>query len=216
MKKNGSPYEKTVAIWILLFFSSAVYAQNRDSVNMSAWHHTAEANFYFRKSDFIFNPVYMVDKNWLHLEARYNYEGKNTFSAWFGYNFTGGKKFQYTITPCLGGIVGETYGVAPGLEMDFLFYGLQLSSQSEYVFDFKGPDNYYFYNWTDLTYSPLQWLWFGLSMQRTRLFKSNLDFQYGFIAGGGYKWFGLSAYLYNPGLDDAFIVLALSFRFPSP
>ncbi len=159
-------------------------------------------------------PIYSADKDWLHLEARYNYEDINTFSAWFGYNFKGGNKFQYAITPMLGGILGNTNGVAPGLELDFQYYGFELSSQSEYVFDFKGKDNNFFYNWTDFTYSPLDWLWFGLSAQRTRLYQTDLEFQRGFFAGGGYRWFSLSGYLYNLGFDDPYIILSLSVKVP--
>ena len=53
------------------------------------------------------------------------YEDMNTFSAWLGYNFSGGNNFQYTITPMVGGIIGNTNGIAPGLEFDFLFYGFE-------------------------------------------------------------------------------------------
>jgi len=57
----------------------------------------------------------------------------NTFSAWFGYNFTGGNKFHYTTTP----MVGE-----------------------------------------------------------------------------GYRWFGLTGYLYNLGFDDPYAIITLSVSFP--
>jgi hypothetical protein len=114
----------------------------------------------------------------------------------------------------IGGMVGNTNGIAPGLELDFQFYGFEFSSQSEYVLDFNDKENFYFYNWTDFTYSPIEWLWFGLSLQRTRLYQTDLEFQYGLMAGGGYKWFGLSGYLYNLGLDDPYLILSLSFTFP--
>jgi len=142
------------------------------------------------------------------------YEDMNTFSAWLGYNFSGGNNFQYTITPMVGGIIGNTNGIAPGLEFDFLFYGFELYSESEYVFDFQDHENDFFYNWTDFTYAPLDWLWFGLSAQRTRLYQTDLEIQRGLILGGGYKWFGLTAYLFNIGFDDPLFVLALSINLP--
>jgi hypothetical protein len=190
------------------------FATKPDTLAGSKWQHNLEADFYIWKDDFLFMSVYSVDKDWLHLEARYNYEDINTFSAWFGYNFNGGNKFQYTITPMLGGILGNTNGIAPGLELDFQYYGFELSTQSEYVFDFQGMDNNYFYNWTDFTYSPLDWLWFGLSFQRTRLYETPLEFQYGLLAGGGYKWFGLTGYLYNLGSDDPYLILSLTINVP--
>ena len=120
------------------------------------------------------------------------------------------------ILDILGGIIGNTNGIAPGLELDFQFFGFEFSSQSEYIFDFHDKENWFFYNWTDLTYSPIEWLWFGLSFQRTRLYKTNLDFQYGLVAGGGYKWFGLTGYAYNLGLTDPYFICALTFTFPEP
>ena len=65
------------------------------------------------KEDFIFLGIYTVDKSWLHLEARDNEEDINTFSAWFGYNFSGGTNYQYTITLMAGGLVSNISGIAP-------------------------------------------------------------------------------------------------------
>lgn len=207
----------------ILFFCFGIYAiitnlsvlaQEADTAPGSKWNHDIEGWFYILKNDFIFSPVYAVDKNWLHLEARYNYEDIKTFSAWFGYNFSGGNKFQFTITPMLGGVIGNTQGIAPGLEFDFEFSGFELSSESEYLFDMQDRENDFYYNWTDFTYSPLDWLWFGLSVQRTALYHTDLELQRGFLLGGGYKWLGLTAYLFNPGTDDINLVLFLSITLP--
>jgi hypothetical protein len=146
-----------------------------DSATASGWNHSIGISSYIFSDDFFVLPVYQVNKDWLHLKARYHYEDENTFSAWFGYNFSGGENFEYTITPMIGGIVGNTDGLAPGLELDFLFYGFEFYSESEYVFDFDGKEDYFYYNWTDFTYSPLDWLWFGISIQRTRLYETDLE-----------------------------------------
>ena len=209
--------KKIVYFWIFLFTmlcSYSSFAQEQDTISKSKWNHNLEALFYILQDEFIFLPIYTVDKDWLHLEARYNYEDMNTFSGWFGYNFSGGNKFQYTITPMVGGIAGNINGIAPGLEFDFEFYGFELYSESEYVFDLQDKENDFYYNWTDFTYSPLDWLWFGLSAQRTRLYQTDLEFQSGLLIGGGYKWFGLSGYLYNPGSDDPYLILSLSITLP--
>jgi hypothetical protein len=57
-----------------------------------------------------------ADRGWLHLETRYNYENLETGSAWVGYNFSGGEKLKWEFTPMLGGVFGNTTGVAPGYE----------------------------------------------------------------------------------------------------
>lgn len=190
--------------------SFSVSGQEADPIPESKWNHAIDGWLYFMQDDFIFSPIYRADKDWLHLEARYNYEGINTFSGWFGYNFRGGNKFQYTITPMIGALVGDIHGISPGLELNFDFFGFNFNSATEYVFDLQGKENDFFYNWTDFTYTPLDWMWLGMSAQRTRHFHNNLEFQYGPMLGGGYKWLGLTAYWYNPASDHDYIVLYLS------
>jgi hypothetical protein len=73
------------------------------------------------------NPVITADHNWLHLEARYNDENLRTASLWVGYNFRRGDvsadgKWEFDITPMLGGVFGRTNGIAPGCEVS-LRYG---------------------------------------------------------------------------------------------
>jgi len=209
--------KKIFCTWIYLFtllYGYSSFAQQHDTVSNSKCTHNLDALFYIMQDDFIFLPIYSVDKDWLHMEARYNYEDMNTFSGWFGYNFTGGNNFQYSITPMAGGIVGNTNGIAPGLEFDFNFYGFELYSESEYVFDLQDKENNFFYNWTDFTYAPLDWLWFGLSAQRTKLYQSDLEIQRGLLIGGGYKWFGVTGFLYNLAFDDPYLILSLSITFP--
>ena len=183
------------------------------SGDSSVWQFGADANLYFIPDDFFILPVFRADKNKLHLEARYNYEDRETFSAWVGYNFNGGNKLEYTITPMAGGIVGLSNGIAPGLEITLNIGRFELYSESEYFFDFEEKENYFFYNWTDLTYSATDWLWFGISGQRTRLYQTDLDIQRGLLIGGGLKQWELTTYMYNLGFDDPFFLLTLSVSF---
>lgn len=185
-----------------------------DTLSQSDWNHTVEPSFYIYKNDFFILPIYQVDKDWLHLEARYNYEDMNTFSAWFGYNFTGGNKLEYSLTPMLGGVVGNTNGIAPGLELTFGLHGFELYSEMEYIFDLQSSDGNFFYNWTDFSYSPLDWLWFGVSAQQTKVHKADLEPEWGFLLGGGYRWFGLTGYMFNLGTDDPYAVITLTVSLP--
>ncbi len=206
--------KKSIQILIGLVCSvSLAYSQQQDTSRASAWEFSAEANFYFFSDDFIFLPVFKADKDHLHLEARYNYEDENTVSAWAGYNFSGGQNLEYVITPMLGVAAGRTNGIAPGLEFTIGYKGFELYSEAEYLFDFESSDNNYFYSWTDLSYSPADWLWFGISGQRTRVYDSDLEIERGLLVGTGYKNWELTGYLYNIGSDDAFVLLSLSASF---
>ena len=110
----------------------------------------------------------------------------------------------------IGATVGRTDGIAPGLEFTLGYAGFELYSESEYLFDFTSSDYNFFYSWTDLTYSPLDWLWFGVSGQRTRLFETDVEIDRGLILGAAYRNFEITGYFYNPFTDEVFFMLALS------
>jgi hypothetical protein len=57
-------------------------------------------------SDYV-QPTITADRQWLHLEARYNYEDLETGSLWVGYNFSVGDKIKLDITPMLGGVLAR-------------------------------------------------------------------------------------------------------------
>lgn len=197
----------------LIICSTVLFGQNETAAPEKKWNFSADANFYFIPDDFFILPIFKADKNKLHLEARYNYEDRETFSGWIGYNYTGGDDFEYTLTPMLGGVVGLSNGVAAGLEITLGFKGFEFYSELENFFDPKTKDNNYFYAWTDLTYAPNDWIWFGLSGQRTRLYQTDIELQKGLMVGAGLKNWELTTYVYNLGFDDPFLLLTLSVGF---
>lgn len=201
--------KKFILFIALMLSGSIASAQTADSVQ---WEFGADANFYLIPDDFFVLPVFRADRGKLHLEARYNYEDLETFSAWVGYNFSGGNKLEYTITPMIGGVVGNSNGVAPGLELTLGLKSFELYSESEYFFDAESTDNNFFYTWTDLTFSPTDWLWLGISGQRTRLYQTELDIQRGLLVGAGLKQWEFTTYVYNLGYDP-FVLLTLSVSF---
>jgi len=192
---------------------AAAFAQAPPVEEPPAWEFNPDVSFYFLPDDFFVLPVFLADKNKLHLEARYNYEGQETFSGWVGYNISGGKKLEYTITPMVGGVVGLTDGVAPGLEFTFTYGRFELYNEMEYVFDLESDENSYFYSWSDLTFSPKDWLWFGISGQRTRTYQTDVDYQRGLLIGAGLKSWELNTYFFNIDTDDPFIMINLSVGF---
>lgn len=199
--------------WLMLILFAASGAKAQSENGKDDWSLNADANFYFIPDDFFVLPVFKADKNNLHLEARYNYEERETFSGWVGYNFSGGKKVEFTLTPMIGGVAGYSKGIAPGLEATVGFGKFELYAESEYVFDFNDREGNFFYNWTDFTYSPKDWLWVGISGQRTRLYQTDLDIQRGLLVGASVKQWELTTYLYNIGFDNPFVLLTLSFAF---
>ena len=196
-----------------VFGLAAAFAQAPPAEEPPVWEFNPDVSFYFLPDDFFVLPVFIADKNKLHLEARYNYEDRETFSGWVGYNISGGKKLEYTITPMVGGVVGLTDGLAPGLEFTFTYGRFELYNEMEYVFDLESDENSYFYSWSDFTFAPKDWLWFGISGQRTRVYQTDVDYQRGLLIGVGLKAWELNTYFFNIDTDDPFIMINLSVGF---
>jgi len=178
------------------------------------WEFSAGGIFYFlpaelETDDFLL-PTVTADRGWLHLEARYNYEGIEAGSAWFGVNFGGGEKVTWTLTPMIGGVFGSTKGVAPGYRGSLGWRKVELYSEGEWVFDAEDMASSFFYNWSELTYAPAEWFRFGVATQRTRLYQTEHDIQRGLIVGFTWNWLDLAGYLFNP--DDSKPVVLLSAR----
>lgn len=159
------------------------------------------------------SPTFTADGAWTHLEARYNYEGLQTASLWFGYDFSVGKKFQLEFTPMIGGVFGKTNGIAPGYELTISYRRVQLYSASEYVFDTGNRNNSFFYTWTEIGYSPVKWFRLGAAAQRTRIYQTGLDVQRGPLVGVSFKKTSFTTYVFNPGWTQPTWVFSLSYSF---
>jgi len=159
------------------------------------------------------SPIFTADHRWLHLEARYNYEGQETGSLWAGYNLSVGDRLVFEATPMLGAVFGNTTGIAPGCELALSYKKVELSTESEYVYDPSDSKNSFFYSWNELVYSPTDWFHAGLVAQRTRAYHTPLDVQRGFSVGFSHKNLDFTTYVFNAGWTDPTVVLALSFTF---
>lgn len=178
------------------------------------WSFSAEVDTYVvpEGQDYA-QPTVTADRDWLHLEARYNYEALRTGSTWLGYNFSGGNKLEWAITPMVGGVFGDMYGVAPGYEGSLNWWKLELYSQGEYVFDTGEPSASYFYNWSELSLAPVDWFHFGLVAQRTRVYQTNRDIQRGPLVGFTFKRVDFTAYFYNIDESNPTYAFAISLNF---
>jgi len=159
------------------------------------------------------DPVFVANRGWLHLEARYDYENLRTGSLWVGYNFSAGKKLVLNLTPMIGGVSGRTTGIAPGCEASLTYKKIQLSISNEYVFDTTHKSGSFYSASPELTYSPLRWFRVGLVAERTKAFHTSLDVQRGFLAGVSHKKWEFTTYIYNAGFTDPTVVLEAGVNF---
>ncbi|HEX5223432.1 MAG TPA: hypothetical protein VFZ59_27980 [Verrucomicrobiae bacterium] len=190
---------------------------SNSSVEESAepgWSFSASVYTYIPPDDSAYaQPTVTADRDWLHLEARYNYEALKTGSIWVGYNFSGGEKLAWELTPMLGGVFGDTTGIAPGYKGSLSWWKLELYSEGEYVFDTGDSSESFFYNWSELTLSPVDWFRFGLGTQRTKVYETDHDLQRGLLVGFTFRKVDLTTYVFNPDDSDPTVVVAAGFSF---
>lgn len=179
-----------------------------------AWSFYASAFFYLVPDDDDFvQPTFMADRDWLHLELRYNYEALDTGSAWFGVNFGGGEEVTWEFTPMIGAVFGDTTGVAPGYRFGLSWWKLEFSTEGEFVFDTDNSSDNFFYSWSELSLAPVEGFRFGIALQRTRVFEEDRDLQFGLLAGFSIGKFDASAYVFNLDEDTPTLVFSVGLSF---
>ena len=188
--------------------------ENKDLPQKQAWSFALNVSGYLVPHDRSYaSPTFAADQRHAHLEARYNYEDFETGSLWAGYNFAVDKKLSLEVTPMLGGVFGNTNGIAPGYEFALGYKALSLTSDGEYVITPANTDNSFFYAWNEFVYSPAEWFHAGLVAQRTRAYSTGLDVQRGFSVGFAHKAADFTVYTFNLGWTDPTVVLNLGLKF---
>jgi hypothetical protein len=159
------------------------------------------------------SPTFSADRTHIHLGARYNYEDKETGSVWAGYNLNMGSKLEFAVTPMVGGVFGNTSGIAPGYLASLSWKRIELSTEGEFVFNLKDTAGNFFYSWMELSYSPMEWWRTGLVAQRTKAYHTDLDIQRGVLLGFSRKRVDFTTYIFNAGWTDPTVVLSIGFQF---
>jgi hypothetical protein len=206
--------------YVIILFSSLAFSSNycagqsQDTLPVSKdWDFACTGNLYVLPDQVYLNPVITAHHYCLHLEARYNYEDFVTASLFGGYNFSTGKEIQFNATPVIGIVFGNTTGIAPGLILDLYYWRINLSTESEYLLDFAQKEDSFVYTWSELTYAPTEWIWFGLAAQRTRVYQTNLEIQRGFTLGFSRDYISASGYIFNIDQEDPYGVFSIEFEF---
>ena len=200
---------------LIAWFPFIAYSQTGNDSSGNNWSGELSAYFYFIKGDKI-PPTFsgIADHGSLHLEARYNYEDKNSLSVFAGYNVEKEfGKFDVTLTPMAGMVVGHSNGILPGLEFNISYSTFTLYSENEYMLDFKGKEDYFFYSWTQLSTQTFKNVSAGVLAQSLRLYKTKFDVQRGIYAEYSKGKFTFDFYYFNMFTDYHFAMAAANFNF---
>ena len=126
---------------------------------------------------------------------------------------TGRHHSELSATHLFSALLGQSDGVAPGYRGSLGWWKLELYSEGEYVFDTGHSSESFFYNWSELTLSPLEWFRLGMVTQRTRAYESDREIQRGVLVGFTYRGVDLSGYMFNPDDDKPTYVVAVTLNF---
>ena len=199
---------------LLILLSCVTHASGQTASEETRWSFSAAVYTYLLPDEGNYaQPTFAADRGWFHAEARYNYEEKETGSVWAGYHFEGGRTVAWEITPMMGGVFGNTKGVAPGYKGSLSWWRLDLYSEGEYVFDAVQSSDSFFYNWSELAIVPVDWFRFGMVTQRTRVYETDRDIQRGPFVGVGYKNLEATTYVFNPDDGEPVVIVAVGLSF---
>ena len=151
-----------------------------------------------------------ADRGSLHLEARYSYEAVHARSAFVGWTFSGGDRLTWEITPLIGGVWGPLDALVPGVELGLGYGRFDFYLEGEYVDDGDEP---YTYAWSELGFSPRDWLRLGIAAQRTNIFGGERDIQRGPFAQFSWDRFTVGGYWFNPGSDEQVVITSVGVSF---
>jgi hypothetical protein len=191
----------------------AASAQEAAAEPPAAWTGSAAVSWYALpdEDDFLL-PVLIAEHDRLHLEARYNYEDRDTASLFAGWAFSTGTTVELGATPMLGAVFGATDGIALGCTVTASWRRIALYSENEYVTVPADHDDDFLYDWSELTYEPVPWLRAGLVSQRTRAYRTDRELQRGVLVGVAVRRWSLAGSWFEPGDDDQIGVVTLGFE----
>ena len=204
--------KKWLLMSLIFFTRLVVFPQSADSLK------TWEA--YVGVDNSLITGIYLVgvaasfDRKWLHTEIGFCEDDLNTFYAKAGYNFSGGGKLQFRVTPLIGFMVGKSYGLLPGVSLaldygKFSFTG----SSSVIVYSSSKREESYIYGSYELDYSITDFLYAGVSVTRTKIYQTNHTFDPGFGAGLTLAGINLSGYVYDLIVDEPFYAVSILWAF---
>jgi hypothetical protein len=159
------------------------------------------------------SAIAVADRGPLHLEARYSYESVGARSVFVGWTFSGGDAIAWELTPLAGGAWGDTRAFVPGFEASVAWKRLDLYVEAEYVRDSDERDDSYFYAWTELGFSPVEWLRLGIAGQRTRAYDNDRDIQRGPFVQLTWRRITIGGYWFNPGSSEQVFVGSIGATF---
>ena len=154
---------------------------------------------------------YQTKQKW-YAEARYNYEDINTVSLYAGKTFSAQHNFSWSFTPMIGGMAGKMQGGSFGLNSELSYHRFNFSSQAQYSVSASTRYDNFFYNWSELWYQPVDWIYTGVALQHTRMYATTTLIDPGVLLGFTYGQWSFPLYSFNPFADQRYFVVGINWE----
>ena len=201
---------RTALLTVAVFLGAgAVAAEEKAEAPSWSWSLSGTQYWLPNEPDFLLG-VGIAKRDRLHLETRWQYEDLRSLSVFAGYTFSAGETVHVEATPIAGPLLGRTTGLIPGLELTVGWRWLTFYTEDEYVFDLGDSSANFFYTWTELTATPVEFLTVGIVGQRTREVHTSVDIQRGLLARATYGPVTLGVYVFNIGTSDWYLLTGIT------
>jgi hypothetical protein len=198
--------KKCIAISFVICGSIEAYTQS--SANVEQYYFTRSA-----RTDAMMTPIanYTSSNNW-YGEARYNFDELNTFSLYAGKKFSGTGNISWEATPVVGGLMGQMTGGSVGMNFGMDYRNLFIASQSQFSFSLENNIDRYFFNWSEVGYNATSWLYAGLAVQQTNIYKTTGKLEPGCMVGFSINNWTIPLYAFNTIAEERYFVLGLNWQ----
>lgn len=153
--------------------------------------------------------MHYVNKQGWYTEARYNYEDINTGSLYLGKSFSGGRELEFTLTPMAGIILGKYNGTAAAFNSELSYKKYFFSGQMQYAVNADDTKENFFYQWSELGFQCTNWLYAGVTVQQTKMYKQQLENVPGIMIGFQRKNISMPLYFFNPFKKEKSFLLGI-------
>jgi len=136
-------------------------------------------------------------KAW-YAELRYNYEERETWSLNGGKQFSFGRELTMDLTPMVGMVFGLLSGASLGCNTELNYRHFFFSSQMQYTYAMPNRALSYLFNWSEAGIKPLSWLYAGVSIQHTQVYRTGALLEKGVMIGFVNRNFSFPVYYFSP------------------
>lgn len=156
--------------------------------------------------------VHYQTRKGIYTEFRYNYDDVRTASLYFGKAITGGKEFNYSITPMAGFSFGNFRSIAGAAKMDFNYHKFFASAETQYSHALDNEQASFFFAWPEMGINFSSIFFGGIAAQYTYQLRC-ADLDPGIMFGVSFKNVSIPGYIFRPANGNEYVVLGIMYEY---